>query len=267
MKLRYHVAYRFINDWRFIDEIMETTFPNWQTAKPVTDKDFERAAQSIALFDLIDPEDAKHYFITGTVMEKMEYLKVSKRDVPGYGMQYDWRVFAGAKAGKKTFIFPNGQMFRFKIDAGGLISIFYAGYDSGVKNVPDTEVKWVMLYFDTKDGRQCEHFMSEDGKLFEEFIYKLLCFFYLSENTEEILKPGHRQGTKKSGKLINDLGAPLIIVNSKWSITSVRTEGFNVSGHLAIRWTGPGSKIPKMVFIEPFEKKGYVRKALSETIK
>jgi hypothetical protein len=78
-----------------------------------------------------------------------------------------------------------------------------------------------------------------------------------------LVEPGRKYGTKKSGKLINTFtDIPLTIVNSKWNITSIRTEGFEVKGHFALRWTGEGRKIPKMVFIEPFQKNGYMRKSM-----
>ena len=80
------------------------------------------------------------------------------------------------------------------------------------------------------------------------------------------MKPGEKSGTKKSGKIINSLPVPITIINSKWNITSIRTDGFNVSGHFALYWTGEGRRIPKMIFREPYEKKGYVRKAANKSI-
>ena len=84
---------------------------------------------------------------------------------------------------------------------------------------------------------------------------------YLSENTEVLLEAGRKTGTKKSGKVINTLPIPLTIVDSNWNITSIRTDGFNVSGHFAIRWVGEGRTEAKMVYISPYEKSGYVRKS------
>lgn len=80
------------------------------------------------------------------------------------------------------------------------------------------------------------------------------------------MKPGEKKGTKKSGKIINELPFPLTIINSKWNVTSVRTEGWYVSGHFALRWTGKGREVAKMVFIQPFEKHGMVRKAKMKSI-
>lgn len=87
---------------------------------------------------------------------------------------------------------------------------------------------------------------------------------FLSENEEVILMPNQKSGTKKSGKIINQLKVPLTIVDSKWNITSINNTGFDVSGHFRLQPYGVGMQETKMIFIEPFRKNGYVRKAKSE---
>jgi hypothetical protein len=119
-----------------------------------------------------------------------------------------------------------------------------------------------MFYLDRVKNEQCDHFAHADVKIIEEFVYKLLCFVFLSENEEETLKAGEKKGTRKQGKIINVLPIPLTIINSKWNITSIRTDGFGVSGHFRLQPTSSGTK---MIFIEPFMKHGYIRKAKAET--
>jgi hypothetical protein len=89
-----------------------------------------------------------------------------------------------------------------------------------------------------------------------------MCFIFLSENEEIVITPGRKHGTKKSGKLINTLNLPIIIVNSRWNITVVRTEGFNVSGHFRIY--RKDREEPKMILIQPYKKNGYIRRAKNE---
>jgi hypothetical protein len=93
-------------------------------------------------------------------------------------------------------------------------------------------------------------------------VYSLLCFFYLSENEEIVVNGGKSYGTRKQADaLSNDSNVPVTIINSRWNITSIRTEGFGVRGHFRLQPCGPGLQDTKMIFINPFEKHGYVRKA------
>ena len=101
-----------------------------------------------------------------------------------------------------------------------------------------------------------------------EFTYKMMCFIFLSETEEIVVNGGQKWGSKKSSaRLLNDLDIPITVVNSKWNVTSIRTEGFAVSGHFHIYHTGPGRTIPKMLWVDPFEKHGYTRRAKNETVK
>jgi hypothetical protein len=86
----------------------------------------------------------------------------------------------------------------------------------------------------------------------------------LTENTEVEVMPGQRYGTRKEGKIINSLKESIIVVNSCWNIKIIRTEGFPVRGHAAIRWTGEGRSIAKLVYIEPYQKTGYSRQSGKE---
>ena len=86
---------------------------------------------------------------------------------------------------------------------------------------------------------------------------------YLSENEEMTIPAGAKYGTRKSGKIINSLPFPVTTVTSKWNITSIRTDGFEVSGHLRLQPTNAGTK---MIFIAPFMKHGYKRTAKSNQL-
>lgn len=155
---------------------------------------------------------------------------------------------------------PNNICIRMVIQ-DEIISFFHLKFIYNDKKAGTGEMKWVMYYLNRNTGELCEHFEHEDVKEIEESVYKFLCFFYLSENQEELIQPKKVYGTRKSGKVLNDFNFPITVVNSKWNITSIRTDGFSVRGHFAVRWTGEGRNIARIVLIEPFEKDGYVRKA------
>ena len=113
-------------------------------------------------------------------------------------------------------------------------------------------------------GEPCDHYSSVDVKTLEPFVYRLLCFMFLTENDEIELKPGQKTGTKKSGKVINSLQQNVIIVNSRWNTTIISSGKFGVRGHFRLQPCGPGRSEYTTIFIDPFIKTGITRKAKSE---
>lgn len=202
-------------------------------------------------FDLLNPQNQKAYYITPSVIDKLNMLKV------GTNKDLDWSIVAKAMTHKKcTYVLPNGDVIRvysYNIPRLGfaLISMTddkYVTFSSGI------------AYLD--EGRISSNFGTDE--LFtknEMLIYKIMCFLYLTENEEYIVPPNSRAGTRKEGKVVNKSNFPITMVTSKWNITSVRTDGFMVSGHFRLQPTKRGHK---MIYIEPFEKHGYIRRAKKE---
>jgi hypothetical protein len=261
MVLKNHIAYRFLTDPTMVIEIIESFYPN--EVRSISSGG-EPDPRVLGMYKMMGTEDQKAYYITETVLNHFDSLNIKKIETEKYGMQYDWSYFKGLKEQKTTFIFPNNSLLRLWIN-NGMLHFCHTSFKLKEGSKVNGEMYNIMLYVDMQTGELCEHFAHKDAKMIELFVYKLLAFFFLSENEMIIVEPGRKHGTLKSGKLINTFkDIPVTIVNSKWNITSIRTEGFEVKGHFALRWTGEGRKIPKMVFIEPFKKNGYMRKAQKE---
>ena len=166
MKFLNHIANRFINDPTMMDEIMNSMHPGWQdfanNGKLDSDEHAEEAAKICGLFDMLDSRTAKHYWISDTVFDKLDLLRVKKREVPGYGLQYDWRVFNHIPEGKKTFIFPDGRLIRFLVDKK-FIQFICAEFQNMDKKNNHAYAKWVIFFVDREDGRQGELFPQDVG--------------------------------------------------------------------------------------------------------
>ncbi len=254
MVLHNHIAYRFLTDDTLMYEAMAIfEGKNWM------DKPIEQISNCYDLLYKGDLYKTPHkvYLVTNTVIDKLALLHVTKKN-----SHFDWSVFGHLPDCKKTFIFLNNEVLRILV-RGDFISFCHLSFSRTDKQNGFGNSYWVMFYFNRRTNELCSHFEHSDVTSKEEFIYKLLCFIFLSENTEEVVSPGRKHGTKKKGKFINELDVPVTIINSKWNITSIRTEGFPVSGHFRLQPTGPERKITKMIWINPFEKKGYVRKSPS----
>jgi len=224
--------------------------------------DEEEAQRLRVAHQLLSFEGQKAYYITNTVVDKLDMLKVSTKN----GL-YDWTVFKHIEPCKLTFIFRDNSLLRIWIH-DDVIQFFQGSYvyytkeEQARHRMPGT-VNMVQLYVYRNTGELAANFFEVGSKTLEERFYKLLCFFFLSENEEIIVKPGKSYGTKKQpDALSNDTNVPIVIVNSCWNITSIRMEGFDVKGHFRLQPCGTALSETKMIFIQPFRKTGYVRKAV-----
>ena len=92
----------------------------------------------------------------------------------------------------------------------------------------------------------------------------LIAFSNFCEVETKIALAGKRT-LYKDEKYINETALPIEILDSTWFTTIVRSEGFSVGAETGgfFRWQrfGPGSSKRKIVWVAPFEKKGYTRRA------
>jgi hypothetical protein len=99
-----------------------------------------------------------------------------------------------------------------------------------------------------------------------EQLYGYLVFKRYSDvEMEEVVR---EKTLKKSAimreKVNNFMGINVTLLDSRWFTTICRNEGFAVSGHFRLQ---PYKTGPKLIYIAPFTKNGYHRKAKLETEK
>jgi hypothetical protein len=58
----------------------------------------------------------------------------------------------------------------------------------------------------------------------------------------------------------NTSSKDITIVKANWNTISIRTDGFSVKAHFRLQPCGEGRTDRKLVFIDQFNKNGYVRK-------
>lgn len=97
--------------------------------------------------------------------------------------------------------------------------------------------------------------------VFKDLIPLLTLYHFAEIETKIIEKNKQRKANVDSKKFVNDTEVPVQIINSNWFVNIIKTEGFKVRGHLAFRAYGKGRKERKLVWINPYEKNGYTRKA------
>jgi hypothetical protein len=257
MVLKNHIAYRFLTDEVLLYEMMQSHLPS--AIKKIENHetlDEDEGSQLKTLNHTISQYDQRAYYITDTILDKVDMLKVKPK-----GIHFDWTIFDKLPEQKMTFIYSNNTLIRFCVFKGHLCFCWIVASPS--KEKPGEHIlNFHLFHYNQEEKRFSSNWDDPVVTDMEERIYKLLCFFYFSDNEMIIVEPGRKYGTKKTGKLINTFeDIPVTVVNSNWNITSIRTEGFDVRGHFRLQPCGVGMKEVKMIFIEPFRKKGYIRNA------
>lgn len=269
MKLANHIANYILTskdiDFQVAKHLLPETTRKVREGIELTE---EEQYKLYGLTELVKVQRHPIYVVTETVMDKLDMLKV-KKNKDG---EFDWTVFKDAKKGKYSFILPYdpdgvfdyGGVLRVEINPKFLVFIHMAA--SKTDSPLQVKMDVVSFYIELANNRHSNNAKTKNAQEIYDFCYLILCFVFLSENTYEIIEAGHRYGTRKKGKIVNDLPFPVTVINSKWNITSIRTDGFLVSGHFRLAKVGPGRSETKMIYIEPFEKHGYIRRAKSETL-
>lgn len=87
-----------------------------------------------------------------------------------------------------------------------------------------------------------------------------LAFMQFAETETQDVEP--RKKKKVFGeKLKNDTGFKIRVVGCEWYTTLVRSEGFDVRGHFRLQPFGRNMEQRKLIWINPFKKHGYTRRA------
>lgn len=276
MYLENHIAKRFLCDETLTIEMLEHIYPeqskmiieNIEKDIPIDEYNEDKLIDYLSLWDTISMDDQKAYVVTQTVMDNFDLLKIERTITAPQGNQYDWAVFRNLSNCKKTFILPTTKdnlqrVLRIRIYGEFIKFCFFSCLPNKKDKKQDAETMWELFFVNKETGAICEHQLNPKMKEIEEITYKLMCFVFLTENDEIVLKPKQKYGTRNTDKTINTLNVPLTIINSRWNTTIVRQEGFPVRGHFAIRYFGSklSSQQIRIVFIQPYKKQGYIRKA------
>lgn len=254
MYLKNHIVRRLLVDKTFIMEVIETHMTHEDPK--YRGENVDREVAELGLYELLRPEGNKTYLITKTVLDKLDLFDTKKAmSIEG------WKVFESLPDFKKTFILPDNRCIRIKKDDG---VIHFVHFTMTPDKTRDNfgQLYWVMLFVNLDENRMADHFNSADGNMIAPFLYALLCFVELTDNEEVIVPPGRKYGTVKSGKVINIFPEPITIVNSRWNVKTIRTDGFPVSGHVRLQPFGSGTdRHYKLIYIEPYMKTGYTKRA------
>jgi len=114
-----------------------------------------------------------------------------------------------------------------------------------------------------KDGKP-----YNDVEELNEYLNSILISLYFIHNCEieqKIIKPNEKH-RENGNKHFNESKSDIIFLDCSWFTELIRQAPFHVKGHL--RWQHYGEKFSKrkLIWISDFEKNGYQRKSVKESI-
>lgn len=232
--------------------------------KPILIKQYRdvKGREVPELESIFSEKDCKHYYITESVIKDCKKIKVEqpfdlnwlnyKLDEKVQQWSFDERFIRFVKKGDRIIvIYSKFQEIKepFK-QRDGEKGINYVVFDFDLSN---KEV-------DVTEGNS-KLPIADEGRL---LFYQLLTFILLAAVDVYIVPPGQKYGTRKSPeRLLNEEKFPFTIINSNWNKISINIEGFPVCGESGLGFPrkqacGPGWKDRKLIWIEPYNKSGYV---------
>jgi len=213
---------------------------------PVSDERKDQAMSDIR--ELFSGKGNRNYLMSESSLE------IAKRIRLDYD-KFDVKFLSDVKEKKVTFMLGPNLMFRYMKRGGAIYAVQIT--------LEGNYLRYVLFKLDTENGELHHYELPErplDDTNFRLFV-QLLIFTELSELETVIIKPRQSHGTRRQGKYKNESVGDVVLVDSTWNKILVREDGFTVSGHLRLQPYGPGKTRKKLIFIEEFQKSGYVRGA------
>jgi hypothetical protein len=199
-----------------------------------------------------------NYLIRKTAFQMVEKIPVNDK--------FDIRYLDNLPDKKATYLLGEDKAFRYYRNKNNLHVIFI--YYVPVFGDPSKRrLSWIQFRVDVSTGevsmpKHLSHTKEEDPMGIPDFklFVQLVMFTELSEITTEILAPNRKTSqSRKEGKILNESRSEVVVVDSKWNVISVRTEGFLVNGHWRLQPFGSKRTERRLIWIDTFEKHGYVR--------
>lgn len=202
--------------------------------------------------DVIYEADTKFYLFRQSAIDIASRLKFESE-------KFDASFLSIIPNGKKvTFLL--GDIFYRWHKMENDIMVMGAYYDKIEKN-KKTDLRWYFFSINLKEDTYT--FPPNPVEPFNQnswvYFMKLILFTELSELEIVTLAPKQSIGTKKQGKYKNESDSNVIIVDSSWNKVLIRENGFLVSGHPRLQSFGEKNKYRKYVWIDTYQKSGYVR--------
>lgn len=220
---------------------------------------FKRSVPDFSrVVSLLNEEGCRHYFVTGPVVQLCQKIKVKE--------PFDIGWLEALKDGKKQLNFGD-NFIRYQktgnqinalagsLERTGQTEYFQYTFFSFDVTKKIAGRKDIIDDYDNGVAHKKSHSDYDDDA--RKLFFQMVTFLELASVQEVLVKPGAKHGHKKDDdNLFNKEKFPITIVNSNWN-KIIRTEGFEVEGHLRKQPYGPSRQFRKLIWIDDFHKNGY----------
>lgn len=186
-------------------------------------------------------DNCKNYYICNSVYQASALIKISSG--------FTTTIFKNIENGSYTYLMGRNVMTRFIFKDGCIIGMYY----DSAKNIC---MDWGCT---TNSG---EYYY--DDKYLNEFslIMRLMTFIELGDLTIKMVtsNTSNKKSQEDPDRVFNGTKNTVYVVDSTWNQILVRTDGFAVRGHYRLQPCGVNMVDRKLIWINAFEKHGYVRK-------
>lgn len=193
---------------------------------------------------LINDGNSKIFLICDSVYEASKRIRVEKA--------FTASIFKKINFGKYTYLLGKYQMMRFAVRNEFLIGFYFN------EEHPELSIKFGC---NTLTGTYFFRGGTNEDQVTFTKLMKIIIFIELGDIEITILEKGRTFNKhNKKNKIANTSAATVFVVDSSWNKLIIRTDGFAVMGHFRLQPYGPDYSERKLIWIDAFEKHGYVRR-------
>ncbi len=122
------------------------------------------------------------------------------------------------------------------------------------------DAEHIIIHEDGRLEKKAGHL--EDNRAFAVWALQMLVFINYAKIENKILST-KTTNSLKSGGVNYKTGHkyPIHVIDSTWYTSLIMSAGFDVSGHFRFQAKGQGLTLRELIWINPFKKTGYTRKA------
>lgn len=219
------------------------------------------------------------FYISKKVQEHADLIKFEK-------INLGWLRNLNEQHG--TYILSKNEFYKFWVNKGTSVHIthFYPDltYSGTIKEILGNKIPKKFMSISNLPVMKWDTFVvrlkeypnghmpvdPESNNTAKEFFVKLLMFIELSEIVYHEIKPNQKvnvsptPGRNFDNKIKNETGVDVTFVTTGWNKILVVNGEFTVSGHLRIQPYGPMRSDYKLIWIEEYKKRGYIRRAIKD---
>lgn len=207
--------------------------------------------------------DPKFKDSTGIYYLSKPFIQAFEKAVPKIQQTTDWYVTdtcAGIMMTDSVTVFylanPNTDRAEDAVSF-----MFFIGDRTRIVGVGSEKESKFGGFFPSKENPFINDLKELGGKI--NYMKLLLYFIKNCEVETKVVNPKEKYRTA-TDKHYNETKTPFTILDCNWFTTLIRETGFKVTGHYRWQPYGAGMKFRKLIWIDEFDKEGYVRRAKIE---